>query len=130
MSVFSEFVVDGEQRDLYDKAALHDGSDVETALDSILGTNVKTKFDSLGANLGASNILSALFMFLGNTIGAAPSTLTTTSKTIVGAIKELKTNCTVLSNQITAEHNRIHISTTVPTASDGEDGDIWLVYNA
>ena len=26
--------------------------------------------------------------------------------------------------------NKIHISTVEPTSSDGEDGDIWIVYEA
>ena len=61
------------------------------------------------------NTLSSLLNWIGNTIGANPSTLPTTSKTLVGAITE--------------EHNRIHISTTPPTTADGKDGDIWLIYS-
>lgn len=39
------------------------------------------------------NKLSSLLNWLGNTIGANPSTLATTSKTLVGAINEVKTTC-------------------------------------
>ena len=38
------------------------------------------------------NTLSSLLKFIGDTIGAAPSTLTTTSKTLVGAINEIDSN--------------------------------------
>lgn len=62
------------------------------------------------------NTLSSLLNFIGNTIGSNPQTLPTTSKTLVGAITE--------------EHNRIHISTATPSASDGNDGDIWVTYSA
>lgn len=36
------------------------------------------------------NTISSLFNFIGNLIGANPNTLTTTSKTLVGAINEVK----------------------------------------
>lgn len=62
------------------------------------------------------NTLSSLLNWIGNTIGANPNTLPTTSKTLVGALTE--------------EHNRIHISTADPTSADGKDGDIWIKYNA
>ncbi len=38
------------------------------------------------------NTLSSLLNWIGNTIGANPSTLTTTSKTLVGAINEVGTD--------------------------------------
>lgn len=65
------------------------------------------------------NTLSSLLNFLGNTLGANPNTLTTTSKTLVGSI-----------NEVNAKNGTIHISTVAPTAGDGEDGDIWLQYTA
>ena len=61
------------------------------------------------------NTLSSLLNWIGETIGADPSTLPTTSKTLVGALSE--------------EHSRIHISTTTPTSADGNNGDIWLIYS-
>lgn len=70
------------------------------------------------------NTLSSMLKFLGETLGANPSTLATTNKTIVGAINEDHAT-------ITADHARIRnitISTTAPTSADGSDGDIWLVY--
>ena len=62
------------------------------------------------------NTLSSLLNWIGETIGADPSTLPTTSKTLVGSLAE--------------EHNRIHISTAAPTSGDGNDGDVWIQYNA
>lgn len=67
------------------------------------------------------NVLSSILYFIGTTIGANPSSLTTTSKTFVGAINEVAAS-------VTTEHNRIHISTADPTAGDGSDGDIWIKY--
>lgn len=67
------------------------------------------------------NILSQMLEGLANAIGASLETLTTTSKTLVGAINEIKASLTV-------EHERIHISTVDPTAADGNDGDIWIKY--
>lgn len=61
------------------------------------------------------NTLSSLLNWIGETIGANPNTLPTSSKTLVGALTE--------------EHNRIHIATTPPTTADGNDGDIWLIYS-
>ena len=66
-------------------------------------------------------IYDRILTFLGNTLGADPSTLTTASKTVVGAINEVATS-------IETEHNRIHISTVEPTDADGSNGDIWLIY--
>lgn len=42
------------------------------------------------------NTLSSLLAFLGNTLGANPNTLTTTSKTIVGAINEVDADASTL----------------------------------
>ena len=42
------------------------------------------------------NILSSLLNFIGLTIGADPNTLTTTSKTFVGAINEVASDVTTL----------------------------------
>lgn len=67
------------------------------------------------------NTLSSLLNWIGTTIGANPNTLSTTSKTIVGAINEVDA-------AVDAERNRIHISTANPTAGDGENGDIWIKY--
>ena len=67
------------------------------------------------------NTLSSLLNWIGTTIGANPSTLTTTSKTIVGSINEVAAS-------VTTEHNRIHISTSNPAG--GNDGDIWIKYTA
>lgn len=69
------------------------------------------------------NTLSSLLNWIGTTIGANPNTLSTTSKTIVGAINEVYT-------YIDTEHNRIHISTLDPSVSDGSNGDIWIKYTA
>lgn len=33
-----------------------------------------------------------------------------------------------IGNEIKAEREKITISTSEPTAADGTDGDIWLVY--
>lgn len=65
------------------------------------------------------NILSKILLWIGNTIGANPNTLTTTSKTLVGAINELDV-------AVDTANSRIHISTEAPTASDGNNGDIWI----
>lgn len=65
------------------------------------------------------NTLSSLLNWIGNTIGANPSTLTTTSKTVVGAI-----------NEVNAKGGAIHISTSDPTSSDGANGDVWIKYQA
>jgi hypothetical protein len=60
-----------------------------------------------------------MLKFLGETLGANPTTtLTTTDKTLVGSINEVDAKV----------DSKIHISTTEPTAGDGVDGDIWLVY--
>ena len=64
------------------------------------------------------NTLSSILNFLGVTLGANPNTLTTTNKTIIGAINEVDA----------AIDSRVHISTSVPTSGDGENGDVWLVY--
>lgn len=45
------------------------------------------------------NKLSSLLNWLGNTIGANPSTLATTSKTLVGAINEVKSTCNDVRNK-------------------------------
>ena len=63
------------------------------------------------------NTLSSLLNWIGNTIGANPNTLTTTHKTIVGAI-----------NEVDAKGGRIYISTSDPSAGVGNDGDIWIKY--
>lgn len=63
------------------------------------------------------NNLSSLLTFIGNVIGANPSTLTTTSKTLVGSI-----------NEINGVMRRIYVSTANPTTADGNNGDIWLKY--
>ena len=63
------------------------------------------------------NNLSSILTFIGNVIGANPSTLTTTSKTLVGSI-----------NEINGVMRRIHVSTANPTTADGNNGDIWLKY--
>lgn len=66
------------------------------------------------------NTLSSLLNFLGETLGANPSTLKTSSKTLVGAINE--------------DHDRIdgfrgiYVSTSAPTSGDGNNGDIWIMY--
>lgn len=63
------------------------------------------------------NTLSSLLNFLGETLGANPSTLKTSSKTLVGAINE--------------DHDRIrdiYVSTSAPTSGDGDNGDIWIMY--
>lgn len=44
------------------------------------------------------NIVSSILKWIGNTIGANPNTLTTTAKTLVGAINELKSGLTSLTN--------------------------------
>lgn len=62
------------------------------------------------------NTLSSILNFIGGVIGANPNTLTTTSKTIVGAINEV--------------NGRIHISNAEPTSGDGNNGDIWITYNS
>ena len=35
-----------------------------------------------------------------------------------------------IGNEIEAQRERITVSTTTPTNDDGNDGDIWLVYDA
>lgn len=67
------------------------------------------------------NTLSSLLKWIGNTIGANPNTLSTSSKTIVGSINEVAAS-------VVTEHNRIHISTADPSAGDGNNGDVWIKY--
>lgn len=128
-TIFSEFVIDGVTGDIYDKAALHE-EDLDGLFDDAISVSVKNQYSNLGADVSGSGILAPLFAFIGNTIGAAPSTLATTAKTLVGAINELKASITAVDNRVTAEHDRIHISTSSPTASDGADGDVWIKYTA
>lgn len=45
------------------------------------------------------NVLSSILNWIGNTIGANPNTLTTTDKTLVGAITELNANKEDFVNQ-------------------------------
>ena len=63
------------------------------------------------------NTLSSLLNWIGTTIGANPNTLSTTSKTIIGAI-----------NEVDAKGGKIYISTSDPTSGVGNDGDIWIKY--
>lgn len=63
------------------------------------------------------NTLSSLLEWVGNTIGANPNTLTTSSKTIVGSI-----------NEVNAKGGTIHLSTVDPTSGDGANGDVWIKY--
>lgn len=63
------------------------------------------------------NTLSSLLEWVGNTIGANPNTLTTSSKTIVGSI-----------NEVNAKSGTIHLSTVDPTSGDGSNGDVWIKY--
>lgn len=75
-------------------------------------------FEALGWESVDENVASAILEFIGSLIGADPETLSTTAKTLVGAINE--------------DHARIrdiYASTTDPTDDQGSDGDIWLVYN-
>lgn len=46
------------------------------------------------------NTLSSLLAFLGNTLGANPNTLTTTSKTLVGAINEVDADMAAVADYI------------------------------
>ena len=48
------------------------------------------------------NTISSLFNWLGNLVGADPSTMTTTSKTIVGAINEVDGETSSLDTRVTA----------------------------
>ena len=46
------------------------------------------------------NVLSSLLYWIGNTIGYNPNTLTTTDKTIVGAINEVKSEVNAISSNV------------------------------
>ena len=81
-------------------------------------------FEALGWEAVSENVASSMLEFLCGIVGADPSTLATTAKTIVGAINEDHAT-------LTADHDRIRnitISTTAPTSADGSNGDIWIVY--
>lgn len=47
MAVFSEFSIDGETRDLYDKAAVHD-DEFDDTLDDSIDDSVVTLYTTLG----------------------------------------------------------------------------------
>jgi hypothetical protein len=57
------------------------------------------------------NTLSSLLYFIGTTIGANPNSLTTSSKTFVGAINEV--------------NSRIHYLNLDTTATSGTDKEIY-----
>lgn len=88
------------------------------------------------------NTLSSLLEFIGDTIGAAPSTLTTTNKTLVGAINEVDaesktlvltktgvsslSSCVFSDSRITANHVVVNSELSNPSAQTGE----WTVTTA
>lgn len=65
------------------------------------------------------NTVSSMLKFLGETLGADPSTLTTTSKTLVGALNEVDAKM----------DGKIYMSTVAPTAGEGNNGDLWIMYD-
>lgn len=68
------------------------------------------------------NTLSSLLNWIGNTIGANPSTLTTTSKTVVGAINEVNAKCDIVYD------GDINLDTTAQAGTT--DGDLYAAITA
>lgn len=71
------------------------------------------------------NTLSSILKFLGNTLGADPSTLTTTNKTLVSAINEVKSigaikykDVTVTFGSAVGADNRVYTaSASIPSVT-------------
>ena len=70
------------------------------------------------------NTLSSLLNWIGNTIGANPNTLTTTSKKIVGAINELDADIDAVDDKVDNSLARQTITVAAESTSTGELGSI------
>lgn len=65
------------------------------------------------------NTLSSLLNWIGNTIGANPNTLTTTSKKIVGAINELDADINAVDDKVDNSLTRQTITVTAASTTAG-----------
>lgn len=65
------------------------------------------------------NTLSSLLNWIGNTIGANPNTLTTTSKKIVGAINELDADIDAVDDKVDNSLARQTITVTAESTNTG-----------